>query len=302
MDFSGYHFPQFRHAGFSDIQPSVHWAQLHKTYKNNEYPLRRIYDFELLYVLDGRITAFIGDQVLSLSSGELLFISAGVPHCLNVESTLEAILLGIHFDFFDELEILVDQDIIVNNETFNSNEVCKEPLITGFKPLSETPVLIPPAQTIVLMETLIEEFQGRQLGFEIVCRGLMQQILVRLYRSALEKERILHPLYGERMVRLAEWMESHYREDCSSSRLTSITNLNEDYLAKQFKSAFGLPPGKYIQMIRHREAKRLLSQTDLSVEAIGREVGYDDIHYFSRIFRKWEGISPREYRNLTRIY
>jgi len=73
-------------------------------------------------------------------------------------------------------------------------------------------------------------------------------------------------------------------------------------MSKQFKDTLGMSPNKYLQMIRQREAKRLLRETEDTVEEIGKAIGYGDIHYFSRIFHKWEGISPREHRNLSRVY
>ncbi|MNG41143.1 HTH-type transcriptional activator Btr [compost metagenome] len=62
-----------------------------------------------------------------------------------------------------------------------------------------------------------------------------------------------------------------------------------------------MPPGEYISAVRHREARKLLRETELSVEEVGGRIGYPDTHYFSRIFRRHEGISPSEYRKLSNI-
>ncbi|WP_234973062.1 helix-turn-helix domain-containing protein [Paenibacillus vortex] len=56
-----------------------------------------------------------------------------------------------------------------------------------------------------------------------------------------------------------------------------------------------------MQSVRHREARRLLRESDISIEAVGEGVGYPDIHYFSRIFRRLEGITATDYRKLSRI-
>jgi AraC-like DNA-binding protein len=72
-------------------------------------------------------------------------------------------------------------------------------------------------------------------------------------------------------------------------------------MAKLFKQMAGMPPNEYIQSIRLSEARKLLRETDHSIEAVGVQSGYPDIHYFSRMFRKYEGISPREYRKLSRM-
>ena len=52
----------------------------------------------------------------------------------------------------------------------------------------------------------------------------------------------------------------------------------------------------YIQALRIEEAKQLLETTSIAVEAIGREVGYEDASSFRRLFRRLAGIGPAEYR------
>lgn len=78
-------------------------------------------------------------------------------------------------------------------------------------------------------------------------------------------------------------------------------NMSVDHAAKLFKQIAGMPPSEFVQSVRHREARKWLRESDLSIEQIGDLVGYSDIHYFSRIFRRHEGISPREYRKLSKI-
>ncbi|NQX59792.1 helix-turn-helix transcriptional regulator [Paenibacillus qinlingensis] len=295
-------FPLQLHAEFKDISSSVHWAKLHTTRNGYEYAERRIYDFELLYVKTGSIVAYLGKHRYPLKKGQMLFISSGISHYIQVETQPEAEFLGIHFDFFDELEILIDQDIIVDNETVDPQLFCKEPLIQGFEPLSLQPVIVPSPQMIELMEVIVDEFNERNPGYDVICKGLMGQIIVALFRAQFNMTQAAHTLYGESIIELTKWLSIHYGENCSNSSLAARVNLNEDYLAKQFKAVTGTSPNKYVQMLRHREAKRLLRESDYTVEYIGQIVGYDDLHYFSRIFHKWEGISPREYRKLSFIY
>jgi AraC-like DNA-binding protein len=302
LDFSDINFPQQRQALFKDISPSVHWAKHHTTRTGYEYAERRIYDFELLYVHEGSILAYLDHHCYSLSDGQILFISAGIPHYIKVVSDSEVTFLGIHFDFFDELEIIIDQEILVDIDNVHSENFCYEPIIEGFEALSVNPIIIPSPQTINEMKEIIEEFNEHKPGFETVCKGLLQQVIVQLFRAQYRNSLGFSTPYGERILELTNWIETHYSDTCSNSSLAAMVNLNEDYLAKQFKAVTGLSPNKYVQKIRHRESKRLLRETDLTVESIGHTVGYEDLHYFSRIFHKWEGISPRQYRKLSLIY
>lgn len=303
MDFSDQQFPFKRIIQIKELSPSVHWAQYHRRIPHDaELDRRQIYDFELLYLKEGEISVQLGDEQVGISAGKLLLLSAGIPHCIQVISEPDALFLGVHFDFFDELDIQKDEDIIVKEASVHPSRFCCEPLIVGFQQLSLFPIRIASPQIIVCMEQIIEEFTIRQPGYELTCKGLMQLIITQLLRSQVEDRKILHPIWGKQMIELARWIESHYAEDCSNAFFAKQINSHEDYMAKQFKAALGMPPNKFVQFIRHRESKRLLRETDELIESIGQLVGYKDIHYFCRIFHKWEGISPGEYRNLSRVF
>ncbi|WP_147423855.1 helix-turn-helix transcriptional regulator [Cohnella endophytica] len=300
MDFSDVKFPIPQPSTFVDLSPSVHWAQLHQTVKLSEYPLRRIYDFELLYVQEGHITAYLGEEEYALSTGELLFIGAGVSHRLAIGSN-RALFLGIHFDFFDEFDIVADQDIIVKHPDADQAEFCREAVISGQERYSTHPIFVPSPEIVRSMERVIGEFESGKPGYEAVCKGMMIDILIQLLRSrTMESFRIASA--RERLQPVIDWIEGHYSQDCSNQTLAKLMNLHEDYLGKQFKNVFNISLNKFVQSIRHREAKRLLRQSDRTVEQIGQTVGYDDIHYFSRTFRRWEGMSPREYRRMGQFY
>ena len=72
--------------------------------------------------------------------------------------------------------------------------------------------------------------------------------------------------------------------------------LNPDYLARVFKKETGLSIGGYLQDIRMNEAKKLLAHTNVPVNEVAMGVGYDNISYFSHVFREKTGLTPVEYR------
>ena len=72
--------------------------------------------------------------------------------------------------------------------------------------------------------------------------------------------------------------------------------INKFYLSKIFKETYGTTINNYLISKRITRAKQLLRFTDMTVDEIGVAVGMADANYFSRMFRKVEGSSPREYR------
>lgn len=300
MDFSDINFSRRRPCTLSDLSPSVHWAQRHITERNKEYRERLIYDHELLYVQTGDIEVYINGQAYHAITGALVIFGAGVPHRIKVLKGSEATFLGIHFDYFDEHEVTRDEDIIVVKPNPEPELFCAEPEIEELTVPSERPVRIPSASIVATMEKVIEEFTFRQPGYEAIVRGYMLQIVVELMR--VPEVKVTDTSHSEELEELRQWIEQHYGNDCSNTVLAERVNWNEDYLAKIFKAAFGLTPNKYVQSIRLREAKRLLRESDLSIEEISSKTGYADFHYFSRLFRQREGLPPSEYRRLASVY
>lgn len=94
------------------------------------------------------------------------------------------------------------------------------------------------------------------------------------------------------------YMDAHYREKISLETMAEKFFVNKSYLARLFKRQYGVTLNTYLQQVRITQAKKMLRFTDMQVEEIGLECGIGDLAYFSRIFKKIEGVSPREYRKL----
>lgn len=92
------------------------------------------------------------------------------------------------------------------------------------------------------------------------------------------------------------FLDGHYAEKVSLNDLAEHFFINKSYLARIFKETYGTTINSYILAQRITKAKQYLRFTAMSVEEIGDAVGIHDVNYFSRSFRKVEGISPTEYR------
>ncbi len=74
-------------------------------------------------------------------------------------------------------------------------------------------------------------------------------------------------------------------------------NYNKDYLARLFKQHTSMGPLEYIHSVRVNKAKELLTRTALNVREIATETGFTDDKYFMHLFRKYENMTPTQYRN-----
>ena len=95
---------------------------------------------------------------------------------------------------------------------------------------------------------------------------------------------------------ITEYIEKNYITLKSGKELEEYFYLNFDYLNRIFKKVMGISVIKYRNKVRINEAKTLLTITDMSVNEIASAIGFNDIYYFSRVFKNYEGITPSHFR------
>ena len=102
----------------------------------------------------------------------------------------------------------------------------------------------------------------------------------------------------QNLQNIKDYIDSHYQEKITLDTLSEQFFINKYYLTRVFKEQFGVPVVSYLIQVRITHAKRLLRFTDHSIERIGQECGIGDANYFTRIFRKVEGVTPGGYRRM----
>lgn len=98
------------------------------------------------------------------------------------------------------------------------------------------------------------------------------------------------------LQKIKDYLDLHYTEPLKLDQLSERFFINKFYLTRIFKEQFGVPVNAYLLSLRITHAKQLLRFSGLSIEKIGLECGMKDANYFSRMFKKIEGVSPGEYR------
>ena len=97
-----------------------------------------------------------------------------------------------------------------------------------------------------------------------------------------------------------QYLQHHYNEEINLNQIASQLHYSSSYLTKIFYQHYETSPNKYIINLRMQKAQQLLVHNpELSVRQIGETVGYPEQGYFSRIFKKYMGVSPLEYRSGT---
>lgn len=100
----------------------------------------------------------------------------------------------------------------------------------------------------------------------------------------------------QNLQEIKDYLDTHYREKITLDVLAERFYINKFYLTRVFKEQFGQSVTNYLVQLRITQAKRMLRFTDNSIESIAQECGLSDANYFSRLFKKVEGVPPGEYR------
>ena len=96
---------------------------------------------------------------------------------------------------------------------------------------------------------------------------------------------------------LKTYIQNNFREDINLNIIAQKLNYSAAWLTKVYCQQYDTTPSKYMLGLRIAQAKTLLAHNqELSVRQIGETIGYKDQGYFSRIFKKYTGVSPIEYR------
>lgn len=93
-----------------------------------------------------------------------------------------------------------------------------------------------------------------------------------------------------------EWIAQHYERDAPVAAMARLSGLAERSFKRRFARATGMSPIEYVHTLRIEESKQVLETTDLPIEAVANEVGYEDASFFGRLFRRKVGLTPAQYR------
>lgn len=119
---------------------------------------------------------------------------------------------------------------------------------------------------------------------------------IRNIPSGPEEPQTAQVVCGVDMRKITQYIYQNYASPISLEDLAKEAFVSKSTLIRSFKLAFDTTPIKFINSVRLKKAKALLLNTDSCVSEISEMVGFQSLHYFSRVFKGLEKISPVEYR------
>lgn len=146
-----------------------------------------------------------------------------------------------------------------------------------------------------------DEYLEKNVGYTEIFRGRLLEILILTMRRVLRGEGPSDPKTPQSTIVLeaVQYLETNYRDKALLGDFCQQYHYSLQYVSRRFKQETGFTASEYLQRKRLEKSCELLIGSNLSIQEIAREVGYEDARFFNQIFQKKLKMSPREYRKMS---
>ncbi|MBN8788761.1 MAG: helix-turn-helix transcriptional regulator [Terrimonas sp.] len=268
-------------AGFSKVYPHQHYP------KNYEHPSTHTFSWSKGRILRGHQLIYVSrgggifesefSDPIEITEGTCMFLHAGVWHRYkpNDNSGWDEYWIGFNGNYANDL---------MRNDFFN----VKYPFIkVGLS-----------SELLNLFQKLIETVHTAPSGYQQISSGITLQILGYLYSVSLSNETEKSPI--GRLIEKAKFLlQESLEKHIDLEKMARELPMGYSSFRKEFKRLTGEPPNQFVLNLRLTRAKYLLETTTLTINEIAQQTGFESVFYFSKLFKKRNGKSPKYYRSKT---
>ncbi|MCI9423042.1 AraC family transcriptional regulator [Sporofaciens musculi] len=258
------------------------------------FPRHRHNYVEMVYMCSGTTTHIINDtDRIKLNAGDLLFLNQNATQEIFPAKEEDiAVNFIILPEFFDCALTMIERDNVLRN--FLISTLSEDTSQISYLHFETKEIL--PIQNLIenMLWTLIDKKPNMNTINQITM-GLVFMNLSAFGESIMKK----HPgSYEQDLIfRILKYIETHYKSGTLADISTEI-KLPNYQVSRLLKKYTGHTFKELLQQQKLQQAVYLLSQTNLSIDAVIGAVGYNNSSFFYRIFREKYGYSPGEYRKL----
>ena len=232
-------------------------------------------DYQLLYIAHGKGHFFFNGKETIVTKGNMILFRPGEPQVYYYYSVDKTEVYWVHFTG-SEVERYLDHYELPND---------KNVFFTGISPDYQW-----------LYNQIIQELQLKRANYEELLRILLRHILLMINRFVKEDHTQGSDAFNE-IERATHYFNENYNKDISIEQYAEEHLMSKNWFINCFKKIMKVTPMQYILQLRLSTAKNLLESSNKNISEIVDAIGYDNPLYFSRLFTKYVGVSPKEYRN-----
>ena len=257
-----------------------HVTQYHPQYEMQVHWHR---EFEIIRVLSGSFCIYIDNVSHRMQLGDIAIVECGMLHRGTPENCVyECIVFDVSMLRKKNNDILSTYMIPIINRTVNIKEYFKAGKGEFYKIVNE----------------LFETMKCTSEYYHLKVYSLIYRFFSCLYTSGFvtKAARDRHAAKQIKvLMELLDWIGANYTETITLKDLSRVSGMNEKYLCRFFKEFTSRTPIDYINNLRIESACHELTANGLTITEAALESGFNDLSYFSKAFKKYKGVSPREY-------
>ena len=231
-------------------------------------------DYQIIYMVKGKGHFRIGDNMEEVTAGQLVLFRPHEVQQYAYQSEESPQLYWVHFTGYGASDLLrqvgLGEGQLHNVGIHNS--------------------------AVELIKTITLELQLKAPLFQPTADAKLMELLAFLGRKKLEHGRAGTRTFDLDIQQMMEQMHAECHRDWNIAEIAKSFSLSPKRFMHKFKEQTGFSAIGYVTKIRIDKAKDLLLNSPLSVKEIANIIGYENPLYFSRLFSKMEGMSPRDYR------
>ena len=276
-----YH-PHLRTYHYFPLVTAYYFKQWHKFHM--EFHSHK--ELEVMYVIEGACLIETKDESFHLKKGEFVFIDNLVEHRLNVSEPCKMINIEFYFTHTNKM-IVSMKHLIEQSQHLQQLIEMEQPYI----------ILKHSDEIDRLLKMII--FESDQQNRDDLVSLMIGQLLIHLARLGVKTKEAQSQMYivNKYVEETIQYMHYSYEKDIKVQDLADAVNVHPNYLHRIFKQVMNESIIEYLTKLRVRQAKVLLRDTNLSIIEITHKVGMNSSQYFSQVFKRYVGCTPRDYRN-----
>ncbi|WP_274363133.1 helix-turn-helix domain-containing protein [Paenibacillus thermotolerans] len=232
------------------------------------------------YHKEGHAKLRVGNETLSIEPGTVVYIPAHLEHDHYKDSQEETVFLRWHFTY----EIAGVMDVMKMFQipyTFKlQDKEHFEEVFLQFKQSTSTSGFLP--------RSVLKQAKALELLYILLDNALSQK--------QEEPDKLSSKTFVGILARIIQQPEN----PVSLQGLAEGMHMHPTYICNRFKELFGKSPMQMQREMRIQRAKALLQSGMLSVTEISNALGFSEIQNFSRLFKSYVGVSPKQYRDLQK--
>lgn len=254
---------------------------------------RTIDDIEVIVGLRGTVYLRQDDERHAVGEGDVLVLLPGRVHEGYAESPAGTAFYWMHFTcdagfaVLDAREAEEDLRLAGNNPYFEG--LRDQVLIPGFFR----------AESVDRLGILCRQLMHiHESGYysELGAEYALTSLLIELTQQAAVRFGQARRVPRENMSRILEWIRAHITRNLSLRDVAHEFNYSREYLARYFKKNMGMCMQEYINKLKLARAREMLCQSGRPVREIAAALGFQDEKYFLRLFKRYQDITPSEFR------